>query len=200
MTTPGLTGVQAVSERTRAEFKAAVLQGQIRRSQARGKRHVAAIPEAELETVEGRHRLRSAAARACRELLTDARDALTEAQAANEAGARGVRSVGIASSYRDYAADERAWNTTFSKHYARTEAQRERMPGGPHGDAACVWFVAYLAPIKAPPGFSNHSNGAAVDFSTEDGGVLYGANTDQRRGWRGTWLHQCLAARSHLMK
>lgn len=60
----------------------------------------------------------------------------------------------------------------------------EAMAGGRHGDAALEWFIMLMSPIKAPPGFSNHSNGLAVDFSTTDGGVLLGPNTNQRAAWR----------------
>lgn len=180
--------------RTLDEFREAVLQGQIRRSQARGKKYVGAVPDSELQTVEGAHRMRTEAAQACRKLLEAARAALAALQAENEPAALRVARIGVASAYRDYAVDERAWKNSFSKHYAKTQAKRESLPGGAHGDAACAWFVEYLAPIKAPPGFSNHSDGKAVDFSTEDGGTHYGPNTDQRKGWRGTWFHQWLVA------
>ena len=50
-------------------------------------------------------------------------------------------------------------------------------------------MVRYFSPRKAPPGFSNHSNGKAVDFTTKEGKVTYTANTSQRAGWRKTWLH-----------
>ena len=70
----------------------------------------------------------------------------------------------------------------------------EAMAGGRHGDEALQWFATLLDPIKAPPGFSNHSNGVAVDFSTTQGGVNLGPNTRQRAAWRASWLHPWLVA------
>jgi LAS superfamily LD-carboxypeptidase LdcB len=64
--------------------------------------------------------------------------------------------------------------------------------GGPHGEEAVRIMVEYFSPRKAPPGFSNHSNGNAVDFMTIQGGITYTANTSQRVGWRKTWLHAWL--------
>jgi hypothetical protein len=53
-------------------------------------------------------------------------------------------------------------------------------------------MVGYFTTRKAPPEFSNHSNGKAVDFMTTQGTVTYTANTSQRAGWRRTWLHRWL--------
>ena len=98
--------------------------------------------------------------------------------------------IGIASAYRDYEQDAVAWSNTFDKHYAKAsnQAHMAGLPGGSHGDAAVQWFVDLMAPIKAPPGFSNHSNGLAVDFSTTESGVTYGAYTNRHAEWRRTWL------------
>lgn len=49
-----------------------------------------------------------------------------------------------------------------------------------------------MLPLKAAPGFSNHSNGTAVDFQTMHGGTDYFANSSQHAGWRATWLHPWL--------
>ncbi len=193
-------GSAGSGSRTLAEFKHAVLQGQISRSRARGKVYAAPVPPADLSIVEGNHRLLLEAADACRRLLADARAALASAKIAGEAAALPTASIGIASAYRDYAQDENAWNASFHKHYQKTQAQRESLPGGPHGDAAVRWLVEHLAPIKAPPGFSNHSNGLAVDFSTVHGGTTYGPNTDQREGWRRTWLHPWLVGNAARFK
>lgn len=67
-------------------------------------------------------------------------------------------------------------------------------PGGRHGAAAVNILVRYYSPRKAPPGFSNHSDGRAVDFVTTQAGVSYGAEGRQRAAWRTTWLHQWLVA------
>jgi hypothetical protein len=49
-----------------------------------------------------------------------------------------------------------------------------------------------MLPLKAAPGFSNHSNGTAVDFQTNHGGITYTALKKQRQGWRTTWFHPWL--------
>lgn len=38
----------------------------------------------------------------------------------------------------------------------------------------------------------NHSNGNVVHFQTEQSGTLFQALTEQRAGWRKTWLHSWL--------
>jgi LAS superfamily LD-carboxypeptidase LdcB len=186
----------AAPERTREQFKQAVLAGQIRRKERQGKKHFAPVPDGELEVVEAGFKMRKAGAQSCRELLRAARAALAEAQKTADALAKRTTAIGIASAYRDYVQDSRAWSNTFEKHYEKPEnrTRMEAMSGGRHGDAALEWFIALMSPIKAPPGFSNHSNGLAVDFSTTDGGVHLGPNTNQRAAWRASWLHPWLVA------
>jgi LAS superfamily LD-carboxypeptidase LdcB len=190
--------------RTLAEFKQAVLQGQIRRKQRQGKTHFDPVPADELEDLEpklgSKHkhmlRMRKGAARACRDLLKAARDALQAAQAASDPLAQRTTAIGACSAYRDYTEDSRAWSNTFDKHYdmPETRALLSQAPGGVHGDAAVKLFVELMSPIKAPPGFSNHSNGKAVDFATVVSGVTLAANTSQHAQWRSSWLHPWLVA------
>ena len=162
LTTPASLGTRDAG-RTREQFKQAVLAGQILRKERQGKRHIPPVPDSELELVESGFRMRKEAARSCRALLQAARTALEEAQKAGDAAAQRTTAIGIASAYRDYAHDSRAWNSAFNKHYEKAEnrTRMEAMPGGRHGDAALAWFIALMSPIKAPPGFSNHSNGLA---------------------------------------
>lgn len=185
----------STAARTRAQFESAVLQGQIRRKERQGKRQRGPVPDAELVEVEAGFRLRAEVAGSCLQLLAAARAALAAAQT-DDWLARRTASVGIASAYRSFEQDSAAWRATFAKHYDRADNRRrmEAMVGGRHGDAAVAWFVDLLAPIKAPPGFSNHSDGLAVDFQTVESRVTYGANTDQRAAWRRTWLHRWLVA------
>lgn len=195
VTTPASLASDAPG-RTREQFKQAVLEGQIRRKERQGKRHFEPVPDSELEVVEAGLRMRKEAARSCRELLGAARAALVEAQRAADASAQRATSIGVASAYRDDALDTQAWSNTFDKHYEKQEnrTRMQEMAGGRHGDAALDWFIALMSPIKAPPGFSNHSNGLAVDFNTTDGGVRLGPNTNQRAAWRASWLHSWLVA------
>lgn len=193
VTTPATLGT-AEPGRTREQFKQAVLDGQIRRKERQGKRHFEPVPDSELEVVEAGFRMRKEGARSCRDLLSAARAELAEAQKTVDALAKRTTAIGIASAYRDYAQDAQAWSNTFDKHYEKQESRTrmEDMPGGRHGDAALEWFIALMSPIKAPPGFSNHSNGLAVDFNTTDEGVRLGPNTNQRAAWRASWLHRWL--------
>jgi LAS superfamily LD-carboxypeptidase LdcB len=69
-----------------------------------------------------------------------------------------------------------------------------KFAGHEHGPAAQRHMLSTMLPVKAPPGFSNHSNGTAVDFKTSYDGVLYVADTSQHTGWQGTWLHPWLVA------
>jgi hypothetical protein len=183
-------------DRSREQFKQAVLEGQIRRKQNQGKSYFDAVPEDELTEVEPGFRMRTEAAQSCKDLLRAARAALEVAKKANDAAALRTTAIGVCSAYRDYNEDATAWSDTFNKHYDKegNRVAMEAMPGGRHGDTALQWFIELMAPIKAPPGFSNHSNGLAVDFSTTVSGVTYGADTDRRAQWRGTWLHPWLVA------
>jgi murein DD-endopeptidase MepM/ murein hydrolase activator NlpD len=173
-------------------FKQAVLEQQSRNAQASGRRRYAPVPDSELAVVEGRHRLRTEAAEQCRALLSAARAALAEAQRAGDSDAARVTQIGIVSSYRDPVYDGRLWHQYYPRYYRETQAQRDELVGGPHGDAAVRYLARYISQRKAAPGFSNHSDARAVDFSTTEGGVTFGANTSQRSGWRRTWLHRWL--------
>jgi hypothetical protein len=175
------------------QFKQAVLDRQIRNAIAGGRTRYAPVPDSELAVVEGGHRLRTEAAERCRALLSAARAALAEAQrAGTDADAARVTQIGIVSSYRDPAYDGRIWHQLFPKYYRETRAHREQLVGGPHGDAAVQYLARYISGRKAAPGFSNHSDGRAVDLTTTEGGVVFGPNTSQRAGWRRTWLHRWL--------
>jgi murein DD-endopeptidase MepM/ murein hydrolase activator NlpD len=174
-------------------FKAAVLERQTQNALASGRTRYAPVPESELAVVEGGHRLRREAAQQCRALLSAVRAELAEAQrAGTDSDAARVTQIGIVSSYRDPAYDGRLWHQYYPRYYRETRAQREELVGGPHGDAAVRRLAQYISQRKAAPGFSNHSDGRAVDFTTTEGGVTFGANTSQRVGWRRTWLHRWL--------
>lgn len=191
----GASGTRAGGERTREEFRVEVKQAQIRYLVSRkGRVFFDDIPDAELETIEGEYRMRKVAARACRELLAAARAALSEGQAAGDRRALGTTVIRVLSAYRSYAHDTRAYNAAFDKHYEKTIEHRAGLMGGPHGDAAVAHLMNVLKGKKAPPGYSNHSNGLAVDFGTSFAHRNYVTNTDEdhRAGWRRTWFHAWL--------
>lgn len=53
-------------------------------------------------------------------------------------------------------------------------------------------MVDILVGRKAVPGFSNHTRGRAVDFTTKQGKWVFTASSAQKAGWVNTWLHQWL--------
>ena len=132
--------------------------------------------------------MRKSAAKSCRELLSDARAALAKAKASGDDRAKKTRSIGICSAYRDYARDLRAWKNTFKKHYDEM-VKSKKFAGREHDKAAQAHMVTTLIPLKAPPGFSNHSNGTAIDLATNFDGVEYISDSSQHLGWRASWLH-----------
>jgi hypothetical protein len=174
------------------QFKQAVFNLQLSNARAAGRRYFPAVPADDLEVVEGAFKLRKAAAQDCTALLAAARADLAADQAAARGKAREVTGIGVCSAYRDYDHDMRAWNSAFGTHYARTRSERSLAVGGAHGPAAVRILVQQMQKYKAVPGFSNHSNATAVDFTTMQGGTTYAAYSAQRAGWRATWFHAWL--------
>ena len=171
-------------------FKAAVLARQIEIAISRGGHHYPPVPNGELAAVDGNveHKMRKKAAAKCDALLAKARADL-KAQVL-----KGV-SIGVASAYRPYEHDRKLWNTYFIKYYQATARLRGKLSGGPHGDEAIDRLARYIRGKKAAPGFSNHSNGKAVDFTTRGNKATLGPNTSDpsRAAWRKSWFHKWLA-------
>jgi hypothetical protein len=208
-----------------AEFKAFeqdVLAAHVKRS-SRRKAPLAGIEEGKLEEVEKGHQLRKEAAKKCRELLKAARaDLASEREALlkkpkadqdreqKEAHARGevlvtqVVSIGITSGYRSFEHDSALWHRYFRKKYYPTLypslSRLNWWEGGLHGRKAVSDTVAFVGKRKAAPGFSNHTNGIAVDFFTVEGGKTLQAETghgnkDLKRlnaRWEKSWLYRWL--------
>lgn len=181
------------SRRRRKEFKADVLRKQIAREISQGKVRLDAIPDAELEIVEGDKCMRKVAAASCRRLLADARTALAEAKASGDASARRTRSIGLCSAYRTYEYETGLWNGAFNKHFKKM-VESKVFAGDEYGEGAERHMVVKLGKVKAAPGFSNHSDGKAVDFATTYDGQELVANTDQIAAWRKAWLYRWLVA------
>lgn len=175
------------------QFRDAVLGQQVAHMEAKGRKHFAPVPEEELDAVEGRYRLRRAVASNCRQLLANARTALAAAKASNDTRARDTTSIGIASAYRDYEYDLRVWEAVCRKYYLAMIASQQ-FAGREHSSDAQRFVLRSLLPNKAAPGFSNHGNGTAVDFTTTVGGVVCGTDNNPRNhaAWRGSWLHAWL--------
>jgi hypothetical protein len=171
-----------------------VFNQQLANARTAGKMYFPPVPNADLQEVEGGFVMRRAAAQDCITLLAAARADLAKAKSTGDDNARKVASFGLCSAYRDYTQDMRAWDSSFRTHYDATRGDRSAAPGGAHGPAAVQLLVRRLQKYKAVPGFSNHSNGTAVDFQTTEGGTNYAARSSQRAGWRGTWFHAWLVA------
>jgi hypothetical protein len=174
------------------EFRAKVLEAQVRRAVAKGRAFCANVPKEELAVIEGKHRMRRAAAESCKALLSAARAAHAEDKSRGDGRAVKTSKIGIQSAYRNIAEDTLAWNATFRKRYSETREQREAMPGGAHGKHAIKLMATLMIKYKAAPGYSNHSNGSAVDFSTTHDGLELAAKSEHAEPWRKTWLHKWL--------
>jgi LAS superfamily LD-carboxypeptidase LdcB len=188
---------------------------------------VPTIPDSELELVatDGKKefRLRKSAAVKCKKLLEDARTALKAEQSEfrkkpNEeqeklertAKSKGevvvtqVRSIGLTSAYRSFEYDSALWHNYYHQKYYRLNhaklAQIPRSQGGFHGWKAVEVMVDFIAPVKAAPGYSNHTNGIAVDFSTNEGGITLTAETGKSKHglnkhnerWEKSWFYKWL--------
>lgn len=191
----GLDGA-ATAKAALKEFKRALRERQIEYLVSVKKRaFFRDLSDMELERIDpnGPHRMRREAALACRELLAEARAALSEAQSGADRTANQTKAIGVQSAYRSFREDERAWNNTFNKYYGEM-VESQLFAGNELGAAALQHMFELMKKYKAPPGYSNHSNGMAVDFNTVQGKVKYEAKKAQNVGWKRTWLHSWLVA------
>ena len=203
-------------------FEEAVLEAHVRKAAKRRPR-AAVIPETELEEVEGDHRLLKGAAGKCRSLLRQARADLAKEKAAflkksrdeqkaeqrkietsGSAPVTKVESIGIASGYRSFEYDSALWHSYFQdQYYPLTYSERRSLScwdGGEFGGKAVRMMVGFVSKRKAAPGFSNHTNGIAVDFFTIEAGHLLRAKTGRsdkemaklNARWEKSWLYRWL--------
>jgi hypothetical protein len=178
------------------DFMRRVFDAQLKRA-LKKKKFFAGLSSEELDVVEGRHQMRRDAAQSCKLLLAQARSELKQKQQEGDGRAMKVTDIGIASAYRDPQRDKEAWHKTFKKHYALTSTERARLEGGEHGERAVEFMVLKLRKLKAVPGFSNHTSGIAVDFTTTENKVVFTANSSQNEQWKSTWLHQWLVVNAN---
>ena len=132
-------------------------------------------------------------------LVDDARAALAAAKADEKAPdhklAKKCSAIGISSAYRGIEDDFGSWKSSYSNALGRTRAAREALGEGQLlSKEARNLMVHDLLGAKATPGFSNHSKGLAMDFSTTQGGEDLGPHVSQREKWTKTWLHAWLKA------
>jgi len=193
-----------------AEFEQRVLNTHILRSELRhGHAASAGIPDSDLASVHGNFKLRTAAASKCRALLQQAHADLKAEKASGDTHAAQVRSIGLTSAYRGPEYDEALWRSYFrNKYYRLNLPSLTRRSGFVVGkararlltDVAARDLVEFIKDVKAAPGFSNHTNGIAVDFFTEEGGRTYAAETGTKKAalkklnedWAKTWFYKWL--------
>src|SRR5262249_9461337 len=147
--------------------------------------------ERDLEEVEDGFMMHKVAALDCADLLARARHDRDERKmfakykkpkdrTAADKLVIGAGDISIASAHRSLENDFSAWRDTFNTHFERTKEARAALTGGEFGAAAVTLMVDEMYPIKAIPGYSNHTKGLAVDFSTTQGGKTLGPHTSQK--------------------
>jgi hypothetical protein len=150
-----------------------------------------------------------ATAAAAGRLLEDAHRALREAQQQGDVDALRTRFIYPNSGYRSSGEQKVLWLRYFSRkrtgYYDLSADARSRLPGGPHSAAA----VDYMVKPKgaggfgvggriAPPGYSNHQNAIALDFTQVRSAAKYripnstAPKDDSDRKWKASWFHRWL--------
>jgi len=170
------------------EFKAKVLERQIRNAIKKGRQFCANVPDSELAIVEDKHRMRTKAAERCKQLLEAARTALAEAKQQGDELAKNAGKLGVYSAYRNIPEDTAAWESSFRQYYEETRVKRAAFATGEHGRQALALMTNMMISYKAAPGYSNHSNGLAVDFFTMHKGKKLRAKKAQKAAWSDSWL------------
>jgi hypothetical protein len=155
------------------------------------------LPGDQLDDVEDGQQMRKDAAAKCVALLAKARSELATQKGdkthKNHKHAKKVDSIGVRSGYRSPRGDQTAWENTFDTVMTNTKDTRAAMKGGELGNEALNYMVEQLIPIKAIPGFSNHTNGIAMDFGTvEEGLGDLGPRTSQKEKWQKSWFYKWL--------
>jgi hypothetical protein len=112
-----------------------------------------------------------------------------------EAPAKG--DITVASAYRSPEHDRDLWDQYFQGYFIATMEEREKMDGGPLGEAAAKFMVTYIGKRKAAPGGSNHSNGNAVDLQPIVNGQVIHNQYDNQVEWRKSWHYFWLKANAH---
>jgi hypothetical protein len=155
------------------------------------------VPDKQLGSVDGKpiHKLAEGDAN---NLLSKARSALDTAKAKKDARALGCHSIGVSNAYRSPDTDFDAWQDSFQTHYSNTKKERQAMRGGPFGEASVTLLAVQMKNYKATPGFSNHTQGMAMDFMTVQDGIKLSASSKQKALWLESWLYHWLVTNGHL--
>jgi len=183
--------LEAFGTAEQTAFKRAVYNAHVASAVARGRVFRMGVDAAALEAVENGRLLRTAAP-SLTALLTRARADLEAARRAGEALAVAATAIGVGSAYRGAVEELSIWEQLFPQYYEATATDRAAAAGGQHGPAAVQVMVRHYSGRKAAPGFGNHTNGIAVDFTTTQGGTALGPSTVQEAQWRASWFHRWL--------
>lgn len=113
------------------------------------------VDSANLASLDGEHlALKGPVANQIRALVRDARKA--------------GHSVMIASAYRSPAEDFKQWKKTYDQCLSDPDCRPKKSADGSYSDAAILKLAEKMRNRKAPAGYSLHTSGLAVDFSTPD--------------------------------
>jgi hypothetical protein len=130
--------------------------------------------------------LRTDVVESFKKLLQDARAACKAAKHDS------TRYVQVAVGYRDALYDLHLWEESFDGFYKANKASLHTGPNGQFDEKAVKTLVKAISPFKAAPGFSNHTQGIAVDFLTvDDKGTLKISHKQEKR-WEQSWLYKWL--------
>ncbi|HEX6904109.1 MAG TPA: DUF4157 domain-containing protein [Thermoanaerobaculia bacterium] len=174
-------------------FRDAVLNAHLARSRKAKGSPIPDLTEDELGLVVGTGvRMRKDAAEAASSLLAAANGDLATAKEEKDADALKTLRLSATSGYRSSGHQERVWKDYFEqKYYNDTIKNRAKLAGGPHGDKAVSWMVAYIRPKVAAPGFSNHQAGLAIDFlqvRSKGNPISNSTNPGAVARWKETWF------------
>jgi hypothetical protein len=159
-----------------------------------GRKPVWGVPEDQLGTIEGK-RLHKDAVSSAEALLDSARFDLDTAKKLGKPEALKVSKVGIASAYRPArTVDFEAWKDTFASTYGTMYKARKAQgrESEPFSKAETSELLVKMINNKAVPGFSNHSRGTAIDFSTTEGKRTLGPSHSDSPAWRTSWFYNWL--------
>lgn len=165
-----------------------------------GRPSFANLRTGQLEVVEGKHKMSKDAAEQCKLLLKQARSDLRRQKEKGTQEALEVSSIGVYSAYRSVKHDTAAWHNAFKKHFKATKNDRAKLKGGKYGEEAVEMMVKRMRKFKAPPGFSKHTSGVAVDFKTIEEDVILTADSNQHARWKKTWFHKWLVKNANRFK
>jgi D-alanyl-D-alanine carboxypeptidase-like protein len=180
-------------------FMRAVYDRHAQRSRDRGAGFVADLPASALAPIEGRQ-ARKDAAQAAAAMLAEARAKLEA-----EGRAAQIR-IGVLSAYRPATRQFEIWqgrafdgkSTGGGFPFYYDEARKKHIVAdGDYGPAAADKVAAYLGGYVASPGYSNHQDGLAFDFGTNESGGR-GLGRLRWKSWFRRWL-EANGARHHFV-